>query len=144
MTKTYKLRRDSFEEKKKEILKRGILLSILAASGGLVISTMNSGFDWIVFLIMIPIIGIAMFLGLKRGLKLQKEAWESYEIKWDTNVLTKSQIRTNNVSIQKNEIIEIIENKNGSIVKSDKKSNFIFIPKELDSFNELISELKSK
>jgi hypothetical protein len=144
MTKPYKLRRDSFEEKKKEILKRGILLSILAASGGLVISTMNSGFDWIVFLITIPIIGIAMFIGLRRGLKLQKEAWESYEITWDTNVLTKSQIRTNNVSIQKNEIIEIIENKNGAIIKSDKKSNFIFIPKELDNFNELISEIKSK
>lgn len=144
MTKSYKLKIDSFEEKKKEILKRGILLSIIAVSGGLVISIMNSGVDWKVLLIMIPIAGIAIFIGLRRGLKLQKEAWESYEIKWDMNAITKSQIRTKDISIQKNEILEIVEDKNGVVVKSEKKSKFIFIPKELDNFSELISELKSQ
>lgn len=144
MTKTYKLKIDSFEEKKKEILKRGILLSIIAVSGGFMISTTNSGFDLKVLLIMIPIAGTAIFIGLRRGIKLQKEAWESFEIKWDLDTITKSQIRTNDVSIQKNEILEIVESKNGVIVKSGNKSNSIFIPKELKQYSELISELKSE
>lgn len=143
MKKSYKLNIDSFQEKKKQLLKRGILLSILAVSGGFLISMMNSRFDWRVFLIMIPIAGIAAFVGLRRGLKLQQEAWESYEIKWDTNVITKSQIRTKDVSIQKNEILEIIENKDGAIVRSVDKSKTIFIPKELDNFIELVREMKS-
>lgn len=143
MTKTYKLKVDAFEENKKKVLKRGILLSIIAVLGGFTTSIINSGFDWVAISIMIPITGILMFIGLKRGLKSQKEAWESYEIKWDINTITKSQIRTKDVSILKNEIVEIVENKNGVIVKSGNKSNSIFIPIELDNFSELISKLKS-
>jgi len=76
MMKIYKLKVDSFEEKKKEILKRGIIISIISIFIGFTISIINSGFDWKVFLIMIPIAVIAMSFGVKRGLKLQKEAWE--------------------------------------------------------------------
>jgi hypothetical protein len=144
MTKTYKLKNDSFEEKKKEILKRGIVLSIIAVLGGFTISIINSGFDLKVLLIMIPIAGIAMFIGLRRGIKLQKQTWESFEIKWDSDTIIKSQIRTNVVSIQKNEILEIVENKYGAIVKSGNKSNPIFIPKELEQYSELINELRTK
>ncbi|MEZ4953126.1 MAG: hypothetical protein R2825_06080 [Saprospiraceae bacterium] len=144
MTKTYKLKNDSFEEKKKEILKRGIVLSIIAVLGGFTISIINSGFDLKVFLIMIPIAGIAMFIGLRRGIKLQKQAWESFEIKWDSDTIIKSQIRTNVVSIQKNEILEIVENKYGAIVKSGNNSNSFFIPKELEQYSELINELRPK
>ncbi len=140
--KIYKLKVDSFEEKKKEILKRGIIISIISIFIGFTISIINSGFDWKVFLIMIPIAVIAMSFGVKRGLKLQKEAWESYELKYDLDTITKSQIRTKDISIQKSEILEIEENKNGVLVKSHNKSNFIFIPKELENFNELIDIIK--
>ena len=143
MTKSYKLQNASFEEKKKEILKRGILLSVIAVLGGFTISVMNSGFDWKVLLVMIPIAGIAIFIGLRRGLKLQEEAWESYEIKWDLDTITKSQVRTNDVLIQKNEILEIVKNEKGAIVKSTNKSSSIFIPKELEKYNELIAELET-
>ena len=143
MTKTYKLKNTSFEEKKKEILKRGILLSIIAVLGGFTISVMNTEFDWKVLLVMIPIAGFAIFIGLRKGLKLQREAWESYEITWDLDTITKSQIRTNDVLIQKNEITEVVKNEKGAIVKSTNKSSSIFIPKELEKYNELISELET-
>ena len=143
MTKTYKLKNTSFEEKKKEILKRGILLSIIAVLGGFTISVMNTEFDWKVLLVMIPIAGFAIFIGLRKGLKLQREAWESYEITWDLDTITKSQIRTNDVLIQNNDITEVVKNEKGAIVKSTNKSSSIFIPKELEKYNELISELET-
>ncbi|MEZ4953127.1 MAG: hypothetical protein R2825_06085 [Saprospiraceae bacterium] len=106
---------------------KGIVLSIIAVLGGFTISIINSGFD-------LKSISNndsdcrdrAMFIGLRRGIKLQKQAWESFEIKWDSDVITKSQIRTNVVSIQKNEILEIVENKYGAIVKSGNNSNSFY------------------
>ena len=70
MTKIYKLKKGAFEKKKNELFKRGILISIIAVLGGFLISTINSGFNWKVLLLMIPTTGIAIFIGLKRGLKL--------------------------------------------------------------------------
>ena len=143
MKKSYKLNTTSFDEKRKAILKRGIFISIIAVSGGFTISTINTGFDWKVLLIMIPIAAFAIFIGLRRGIKMQKEAWESYEIKWDSNTITRSQIRTKDVSINKIEITEIDDSENGIILKTNDKSISIFIPKELDYFAELVKELKA-
>ena len=143
MTRTYNLKNDSFKEKKKEILTRGIILSIIAVIGGLLITKKTSGLSMEVLLIMTPIAGIAIFIGVRRGLKLQKEAWDSYEIIWDMETITRSQIKTKDVSIQINDVTEVIENKKGAIVKTANKSNFIFIPKELERYSELISELET-
>jgi len=144
MKNTYKLKIESFEEKKKAILKRGIITSIIAVAGGIIISTINAGFNWKVLILMIPIAGISIYFGLRRALKIQQEAWESYEIQWDKKIIKKSQIRTKDVLIQKDEITKIVEHKEGVTIKTNNTSNIIYIPKELENFNILINELKSQ
>lgn len=143
MTKHYKLNQAAFEEKKKAMLKRVIILFIIAVSAGFLMATINAGFDWSVLLIMIPIAGLAGYFGIRRALKNQQEAWESYEIRWYENTLEKHQVRTKPVSFQRSDITEIIEHKEGLTIKTNKKSAMIFIPKELDDFDELISALKA-
>jgi hypothetical protein len=86
-----------FEEKKKSIVKRTLTLAILAVSVGFLISIINAGFDWRTLMFILPISGIAIFFGLKQGLKMKQEAWESYEIIWDKTTIKKSQIRTKDI-----------------------------------------------
>ena len=144
MVKTYRLNPDAFQQKQKNILKRGIIISAVAIAAGLTITTLNTGFDWKVMLMMVLIMGGAVFVGIRKGLRLQKEAWESFELTLRPNSITKSQIRTDSIEILNKEIAEVSANDHGVTVRSKASSKLIFIPRELIGFDEVLSSLKSR
>ncbi|MEM9548038.1 MAG: hypothetical protein AAGA77_18800 [Bacteroidota bacterium] len=141
--KTYQLEEGSFEEHRKKILKRLILLTIIAVGAGLMIFIITQGFVIGVLAVWIPVVAVASYFGIRRGIRIQQEAWESYLLKWDGKAIVKSQVRTRDVTLSLLEITAIEEIEKGTLIKTAKKLKFIFIPKELEDYAILIAELKS-
>ena len=142
MTKIYKLETDSFKDKRIALVKRGIIMAIFCVTIGFGISFMRNGFNLTVLIMIVPIVAIAIYFGLKRGIKIQEQAWSSFTIEWNGNELTKSQIRTKDVLVHRDEIVDIEVTANGVSVKTADKNKSVFIPKELKGLDELLNILR--
>ena len=113
----FKIRQDGFKEIKRAMLLKVIPIAIFAIFGGLAISYMNSNpkeNDVNVFPFVIPIMLSAIGFGLFRGIKRQKQIFDSFRLTLDNTTISREQHNTPSISIPISEIIEIIKNKKKS------------------------------
>ncbi|GMT49544.1 MAG: hypothetical protein IEMM0008_1083 [bacterium] len=145
--KEYKLQINEFIHLRNRILYKSIPIVLLAISVGIFISLQSqsgttSTLDILPFLI--PIILLAMIFGITRGIKIQRDAWESYLLKLDDHSICKSQKNIPGLTIRKDEISEIVENVKGDIIiKTDQKARQIIIPKAIEHFDEVKEKIGS-
>ncbi|MGH2666384.1 hypothetical protein [Flavobacterium sp.] len=141
----FKIRQDGFKEIKKALLIKSMPILILAAFGGLAISYFNSNeqqssINTLPFTIPF-ILGILAF-GLSRGIKRQKEIFESYLLIIDNNDITREQHNTPRITISITNLNEIIKNSNGSfIIKGNSSVNVINIPSQIGDYEKLEKSL---
>jgi hypothetical protein len=146
----FKIRQDGFKEIKKQMLVRTIPIILIVATGGIVISSVNSknkADDINVLPYVIPLIAVSVGFGLYRGVNRQKGLFESYTLTFTSNLITREQLNTPTISIYFNDIYEIIKNRNGSFtIRGKGVTDIISVPTQIENYPQLqetLSQLKS-
>lgn len=141
----FKIRQDGFKEIRKMMLIKAIPISLLAVSGGLVIShftTNEQQSNENVFSFVIPMVLGALAFGLYRGINRQKEIFDSYRLMIDNNGITREQHNTPTITISNTDVSEIIKNSNGSFtIKGNSFVNVIGVPSQIDNYEKLEKSL---
>jgi hypothetical protein len=141
----FKIRQDGFKEIRKTILIKAIPISLFAAVGGLAIShfaTNGQQSDVNVYPFLVPIVLGVLAFGLYRGVKRQKEIFDSYILTVDNNGITREQHNTPTISISNADVSAIIKNSNGSFtIKGSSLVNVIGVPSQIDDYEKLENSL---
>lgn len=142
---TFKINPDGFKEIRKQILIKTLPILLIAVTAGIIISSLNEThtkddiYNW---LIVIPIVGIAVGFGLVRGINRQKTIFESYTLIVEGNLIKREQFNSQTISIYFNDISDIIKNKNGSFtIKGKSEKGIISIPEQIDNYSDLENSL---
>jgi hypothetical protein len=141
----FKIKENGFDDIKKKMILRTIPIALIAASGGLAISHFNTSgqsSDVNVLPFVIPIIIGAMVFGILKGIKRQKNIFNSYELTIEDERIIRRQDLTSDIEIPFSEIREITKNRNGSLaIKGANSNNSIGVPSQIENLIELESEL---
>ena len=119
-------------------------MMLLALSGGLFISYYNGNIqvDTSLFSIVIPMLLVIMFFGLRRGINRQKNIYQSYRLTLDEQTIIRQQNMTPDIVLPISEIKEILKNKDGSLsIRGKGMNNSIGVPSQLDNIEELEGRL---
>ena len=134
-------RENGFDEIKKEIILRTVLFAILSTGAGLTISHYNSSNhsnDFIIYLFLIPIIICVLAYGINKGIKRQKEIFESYKLTITDNEVIREQANTPTIVIPNNSIKSIKKNSNGTLtIIGTNPTKTIGVPPQLENFKKL-------
>lgn len=144
--KTYKLRPEGFQPIKGKLQNTGITLFLVIIPIVFFLSTREKGVDlatlFVFIFLVLPIFAFALYKGINRSIATQQEQWVSYELSLETDVITKKQLRTSDIQIQKSEISSLQQGQDGSlVVKTEDRHKFIVIPNSLDGLEEVQAHL---
>lgn len=144
--KRFTLDPEGFFELRKRMLYRSIPLLLLAMIAGSYIAekTMSNQFggSFDVLPFVLPISLIAVSIGLSRGIKIQRDNWESYELVFKNSSIIRVQNNVPRIEIKESEVSKIIEARNGDLnVNTTDKRKTILIPHNLINFEEVKSYL---
>jgi hypothetical protein len=144
--KQFKIKENGFKEIRKQTLLRTIPITLIAMSVGLVILEYNSVRNITsavnVYPIVIPILIGTIAFGLYRGLKRQKDIYDTYVLKIDENGITREQINTPVINLSFKDIKRITKSKNGVIViRGNSIYNSIIVPAQVEDIIGLESIL---
>jgi hypothetical protein len=143
----FKIKQDGFKEIKKQMLIRTLPIMLIAVTGGIVISSINSkgkAADVNVLPFLIPFVAVAVGFGLYRGVNRQKALFDSYTLTLTNNLITREQFNTPTISIYFNDIKEIAKHKNGSfIIKGKDATDLIGVPAQIDNYSQLETTLQN-
>jgi len=137
----FKIRPEGFKQIRKKQLLQSIPILLLAAIGGLVISSMNStakegNVNTLPFVI--PIVLIALGFGVYRGLNRRKNLLNSYILTITDNLIERQQNDTAKISIYFNDISEISKGKDESFtIKGKTSTETILVPSQIENYNQL-------
>lgn len=139
----YELDPKGFEGLKGKIVLRTLPLFMLA--GGLAVfagTTSSDAASPIPTIITVLLIcGIVGPIGIRRGIRMQREAWMSFRLGISESEVTRLQIRVPPLTIKKDEIWEVREDSRGMTIKTEQRAVTIFIPRALDSYSEVREHL---
>lgn len=142
--KTFKLNPDGFKEIRKKLLLRSAIISLAVISLATIILTRNPKMDGMVLMIFIPVLLGVLFYYFMASIKKQEEVWNSFQVTIDEGIITRSQNTSPNLSINRNQLKEIIHTSEGQIIlKTDKRTHFINIPASVQNKEELLLNLSS-
>ncbi|MFY0602069.1 MAG: hypothetical protein JXR03_20510 [Cyclobacteriaceae bacterium] len=147
MTDQFKIKENGFNEIRKKMILRVIPIALIAGLGGLAISHFNTGGQSSgisSLLIGLPVILGAMAFGLVKGIKRQKNIFNSYTLIINETEIIRQQNLTPDIIIPIREIKEIIKNKEGAFaIKRENSSDAIGIPIQIEKIEELEIRLSS-
>jgi len=137
----FRIKENGFNEIRKEILLKTIPIFLLAMIGGLIImeflpSIQSSDVNVLPYVI--PIMCIAITIGIRRALKTQKQAYEQYVIRIDEEGISREQGITPTINLEYSAVKKITKLKNGGLViKGDSLMNVIIIPNQVAGIDEI-------
>ena len=148
----WRIKPNGFAEIRWHVIRRTLVLSVVAMLVGFAISWNNlgpgQGSDGL--LLAIPIVIGSLAIGLFIGLRRQKEIFESYELELTETHITQRRKNTPDTSIALDEIQEIRKTTNGVLtIKSENRFRSIIVPIQIENRHELesilsdITEIKS-
>lgn len=144
----FKVRRNGFEEIKKDALKRGIPITVVAALAGICIPLINSddGGDrfFSVLPFILPILAGALILGFYLGLKRQRKMYDSYILRIDNSGVARVQSNTPLIQLKKDEIRAIQRMPKGAfVIKGTSEHDSILIPAQMEDRDRMEIALES-
>ena len=148
-TKQFKVKPNGFKEVRNKVLLKLVPLFLIAITIGFAISYFNmkqKDGDLTSTFIALPILLIYGTISIFRSLKRRKQIFESFTLSIDNNSIWRDLKNTPSIHLFRTEIEEINILPNKSItIKSKQKENLIWIPSQLEDFEELksiLSEIK--
>jgi hypothetical protein len=144
---TFKLDQQRFKELRKNIIIRLLSFSAMVVAVFFCIfyfSPYDKAPHWESLQLFIPLMLVTWSFGIYRGVKKQKELFNSYVLTISNNMVMRERLETPTISVYFNDINEIIKHKNGSItIKGKDKSDVIAIPVQAENFAVIESLLQS-
>lgn len=144
--KQYKIKKDSLEELRKEMMIDSIpILLIVLLFGVLGTNHCYSEEGLKIYSYIIPIITLGGLLHIYRGTIRNGELLDSYRLTLENGTIIREQKNTPTITITKDEIKEIGKEEDGSLViKGNLSVNIIDVPRQLEeykSFKQKLSEI---
>ncbi len=142
----FKIKDGWFKELRWKIIFRAgsILLILLAWVIYMSMNDPNNGHDVNILPIIIPIVLIAICVGLFIGIRRQKAIFNSYVLSITDNMITREQQHTQTISLYLNEIVEIVKQVDGSFtVKGKDPEDLIGIPAQIENYLQLEAVLQN-
>lgn len=147
MNNEFQIKENGFAEIKKAILIKTIPILMLAGGTAIAISYFNSSrqsSDVNVLPFMIPILLVVIVNGIFKGLRRQKELFESYKLIVNEDEIVREQKNTPTISISHNEIKSITKNSKGILtIVGNSKTEIIGVPTQIDN-SERLEQLLSQ
>ena len=143
----FRIKENGFKEIKKQTLTRTVPISLVAVIVGLVAFeySYNGTSNLNVYPYVIPIIIGALAFGLNKGLKRQKEIYDTYTLNIDDASITREQANTPSIRLLFSDIKKITKsNQGGLVIKGDGLANSILIPSQINDLVNLETTLKEK
>ncbi|RZJ72045.1 hypothetical protein [Flavobacterium sp.] len=143
--KTYKITPQGLDEIKRQMLKKGLPILVVAAIVGISISALNannSDSDVNVLPFVIPILALFLGFSIYRTVKKQAEIFQSYELTIDEFAISRAQMNLPTAEIPTVKIDSIKRVSTGSLIVSGNGFQ-ILVPKQLQDFAEIESKLAS-
>ena len=146
MEKEFRIKENGFSEIKRSTLKLAIptLTLLVVLPMAIVLSIRSNGFttNLETILFVVPILIGILFLAVYIGVKRTKKQFESFNLLINKNEIIRRQlyVKIKEISIPINEVKSITINKSGGITikgNSDSPLQMIFVPKQIESFEEL-------
>lgn len=145
MPERFKIKENGFNEIRNKILYRTIPIGIIAVVGGLSISFFNSNSqssDVNTLPFVMPIILAALAFGIYKGLRRQKQIFDSFVLTIDDMAITREQDLMPTMSIPIDEIQQIVKSSKGTfVIKGNSPQEVIGIPSQIENSDELESVL---
>jgi heme/copper-type cytochrome/quinol oxidase subunit 2 len=155
---TFRIKPGGYKEIRKKMLLWGIPSYLIAVTIALTITfsidydrndeikpdsySTSSPYDWITWAIPVIIVATAACIGIFRGLRRVKKAYESYELTISENLIAREQANTPTISIYLTEVEEIIKRKNkGFMVRGKTVRDMILIPAQIENYEQLETAL---
>ncbi|MEM6804992.1 MAG: hypothetical protein AAF696_26585 [Bacteroidota bacterium] len=135
------IKENGFEEIKQKLIFRTIPIVLIALCGGIAISHFNSSdqnSDINLLPFFIPLIIGVMVFGFLKGMRRQKEIFNSYQLVIEEERILRRQAHTDDIEIKWSEIKEISKNKDGSLmIKGANVNKSIGVPGQIQNMPEL-------
>lgn len=130
---TYRLPPSGFPAFRRTLIRSGLIVSGLAVSVALwAVWHQTGGDNLTVVLLSVPLLAVAMGIGIRKAIHQQKEIWSSVEIRMDDGAIGRSQLRIPEVLLRREEVTAVIESSQGLTVKSADRFRSLLIPRLLD------------
>ncbi|MFB9080427.1 hypothetical protein ACFFLS_20035 [Flavobacterium procerum] len=146
MSEIFKIKENGFDEVRKQVIIKIVAIAILAMSFGLLISFFNteSTEEFINFLPFIMLfLVVSMFIGFRSAVKRYKSFFESYQLNFAENNISREQQNTPVLTIQFSDIQSISQNKKGDYtIKGKTSKETIYIPAQVENVQKLESKLQ--
>jgi len=85
---------------------------------------------------------LAFGLGMRRGYKILHERWSSFQIIMSPEFIIRKQSTIPDIEIEREQVSKIQENLSGIFVRTAEKQNYIHVPRSLEGYQEVKSELQ--
>lgn len=146
MKKTFKIREGGFKEIQKMILAKAIPFCILAGGVGVFITQYNNNGDYSNLKFLIPLFVCILFFSFFKGIKKQKNLFESYTLTITENEIIREQTDTAAINIPLTDIKSIVKSPKGHFTIKGKSSlNAVGIPSQIEHPEEverILGEIK--
>jgi hypothetical protein len=143
--KQYKVGPRGLKELRRKTLLTIVPILVIAVVIGLSISHSNSrGKDLSTLFITIPLMVLFLFYSIYSSLKRKIALFKSYTLTVDGATITREQMDTPTISIQKWDITDVIRAKNNWLtIKTYKVQDVIMVPPHIEGYMELKDQLES-
>lgn len=138
---TYSLSTEGMRQEKRKAILRGTVTALLGLSVGLGVPTLAGLVPYWLPLALVPVLLIAFGVGARRGFKILQDRWLSLQFLFDPDFIVKRQLGFPDVEISRDEVREILEKPSGIFVLTGEKQRYIQIPKGVEGYDELKTEL---
>jgi hypothetical protein len=144
---TYTLAPDGFAARKKRLIIQSLTLYTIAVLAGLYLALRNdlaSPNAMITLAIDIPLFAVLILFVLRRGIKLQREAWASYRLTIDQDTITRQQARLPDLTLRRDQITRIEELPgSGLLIRTTEPRIYISVPLGLTGYADIQAHLAS-
>ncbi|HET6225067.1 MAG TPA: hypothetical protein VFF27_02235 [Bacteroidia bacterium] len=142
----FKLSPAAIKELVKKTYIKVIPIVLIAATGGIVISESNRQDDVNILPVLIPVMLCVLGFSFYRGIKMQRDLFESYRLIFDNERIIREQFNTTAIIIMYTEVTEITKDAKGNFnIKGKSKNDLIIIPTIVEDpvrLESILTEIK--
>jgi hypothetical protein len=142
----YRIKPDGFNEIRKLILQRLLIVALVVVSFIVVLTIYNAKEkeDYIITLPSTIVLFTVIFgFSIRRTFKKQKELLDSYALTINDNAITRYQLNTPTITLYHTEIKEILKTKNHRfIIKGKNAEDIIYVPSQIGNYQDLETKLE--
>jgi hypothetical protein len=144
---TYTLAPGGFAARKKRLIIQCLIIYTIAVLAGLYLVLRNdlaSPTALITLAINIPLFAVLILVVLRRGIKLQREAWASYRLTIDQDSITRQQAQLPDLTLRRDQITRIEElPSSGLLIRTAEPRISISVPLGLTGYADVQAHLTS-